>query len=124
MKENVFKRRTIKTSSSFVKTWDRLDRDPDYIKFGINMDLGEKLLRVMIKRKMTRQELADKMGITKRKLSNLFKGEKNFTTAILVKFCLALDVHLNFWKASVRELKSDIVVIKSRRKHDTVRKRK
>lgn len=54
----------------------------------------EKLWHILLDRKMTKENLREKCGISSNTIAKLGKG-KNVTTDILLKICIALECDIN-----------------------------
>jgi DNA-binding XRE family transcriptional regulator len=58
--------------------------------------LGQRIARIRKKRKLTQKELADKIGITRSRLSNYEIDRNRLYDELLIRFAIALDVSLDY----------------------------
>ncbi len=56
------------------------------------MNLGQKLHAIRLEKGLTQRELVQRSGIPQPNLSNIEKGQKDFTVSTLFRLCDALDI--------------------------------
>ena len=64
--------------------------DPDYIYEGLKYDLSEQLYKLMVKKGLTKKELAERMGVSPAYVSKIF-GADNISLRTVAKVLAALD---------------------------------
>jgi len=82
----------------FAQELEKYEKDPEVILEGLLFDINEKILEIMDKKKISRTNIADKLGVSPayitKLLDNLLEGKPNVTLKTLIKITLALDSKL------------------------------
>ena len=74
-----------------IKEWRRqFDGDPDFEFDLLAIDIGERIVERMELLKMTRTELAAKIGVSKARISQILSGHDNLTLKSLVAVAIGL----------------------------------
>lgn len=75
----------------------RAESSPDYWMGGPIAELTEDICRLMEEKKISRAELARRLGTSRAYVTKLLDGNANFTLATMVKLAMALDgaLHLH-----------------------------
>lgn len=55
-------------------------------------EIGENLRKLRLRKRMSQQEVADKLGSAKSYVSDIENGKRNFKMETLRQFCVILDV--------------------------------
>ncbi|MEO0069388.1 MAG: helix-turn-helix transcriptional regulator [candidate division WOR-3 bacterium] len=71
------------------------EKDPEYWVEYLKLAFSEEIGRLMDERKMSRAELARKLGVSRAYITRLFRGTFNPTLETLVKIALALDARVS-----------------------------
>ncbi|MEO0050517.1 MAG: helix-turn-helix transcriptional regulator [candidate division WOR-3 bacterium] len=71
------------------------EKDPEYWVEYLKLVFSEEIGRLMDQRKMSRAELARKLGVSRAYITRLFRGTFNPTLETLVKIALALDARVS-----------------------------
>lgn len=82
---------TLRTLLSFNDEEEKLDFEIDKI----NLSIISKVDTLMKKNKMTKKDLADKLGTSKSYITQLFNGDKVINLKILAKLQLIFDISFN-----------------------------
>ena len=88
-----------------AKTRERLERyehDPAYQAEKLSLAVTEEFARVMKEKGMSRKDLAERLGVSKARVSNILNGSPNLTLKTLAAVAVALDskVHLELTEPS------------------------
>jgi transcriptional regulator with XRE-family HTH domain len=78
----------------FNKLLDKYKNDPEYILQGIILRVSEKIAGLMQDRRMTRGQLAEKLGCSPAYVTKLLRGSENLTLRKLGEVSIALDADL------------------------------
>lgn len=70
---------------------DRAESSPDYWREAVVIQFTEGLCRRMEEKKISKAELARRMGTSRAYVTRLLGGEPNFTLGTMVKLALAVD---------------------------------
>jgi transcriptional regulator with XRE-family HTH domain len=70
---------------------DRAESSPDYWREAAVIQFTEGLCRRMEEKKISKAELARRMGTSRAYITRLLGGEPNFTLGTMVKLALAVD---------------------------------
>lgn len=70
---------------------DRAESSPDYWREAAVIEFTEGLCRRMEEKKISKAELARRMGTSRAYVTRLLAGEANFTLGTMVKLALAVD---------------------------------
>lgn len=70
---------------------DRAESSPDYWREAVIIQFTEGLCRRMEEKKISRAELARRLGTSRAYVTRLLGGEPNFTLGTMVKLALAVD---------------------------------
>ena len=84
----------MKDSSWFEDLHQEAENTFEYKLEGLELEITEKLLEIMEKNKVSRSQLASKLGVSKASISSFFKSGSNVTLKRLLKITQALDCHL------------------------------
>lgn len=85
----------MKASFEMWKTISKeLDNDFDYRHAKMMMGITENICKIMAQIKMSRTKLAEKMGVSRSRISEILNSPKNVTTETLLKIADALGAHL------------------------------
>ncbi len=77
--------------SSFADLWAAAENDDAYWTEKNILDFTTKLYQLMKHRKVTKKELAQRLGTSQAYITKIFRGNANFTLASMTKLVLALD---------------------------------
>ncbi len=77
--------------SSFADLWTAAENDDAYWTEKNILDFTTKLYQLMKHRKVTKKELAQRLGTSQAYITKIFRGNANFTLASMTKLVLALD---------------------------------
>jgi len=82
-----------------------LENDIDFQLEGVLIDINEQIIKHMIDQKMTRKNLADKLGYSKAYITRILQGNHNITVKTLLQIAMALDVEfsLNYKEKDIRK---------------------
>ena len=70
---------------------DRVESSPDYWREAAIIEFTEGLCRRMEEKKISKAELARRMGTSRAYITRLLGGDANFTLGTMVKLALAVD---------------------------------
>ncbi|HSN85995.1 MAG TPA: helix-turn-helix transcriptional regulator [Thermoanaerobaculia bacterium] len=70
---------------------DRAESSPDYWREAAIIEFTESLCRLMEEKKISKAELARRMGTSRAYITRLLGGDANFTLGTMVKLALAVD---------------------------------
>ena len=74
-----------------IKEWSRqYDGDPDFEFDLLAIEIGEHIVERMERKKMTRTELAARVGVSKARISQILSGNDNLTLKSLVAVAIGL----------------------------------
>lgn len=79
----------------FREFFERAENDPAYWVEGAILDFTEELCRVMKEKKISRVELARRLGTSPAYITKVLRGNANFTLASMVKLSRALGSELH-----------------------------
>ncbi len=77
--------------SSFADLWVAAENDDAYWTEKNILDFTTKLYQLMKYRKVTKKELAQRLGTSQAYITKIFRGNANFTLASMTKLVQALD---------------------------------
>lgn len=77
--------------SSFADIWAAAENDYAYWTEKNILDFTTKLYQLMKHRKVTKKELAQRLGTSQAYITKIFRGNANFTLASMTKLVQALD---------------------------------
>jgi transcriptional regulator with XRE-family HTH domain len=66
--------------------------DPEFIAEGLAIKITEKMLELLERRDLNQSWLADKMGVSRARISNILNAQPNMTLLTIAKIAVALDV--------------------------------
>jgi transcriptional regulator with XRE-family HTH domain len=82
-----------------TKTRKRLakyEHDPEYQAEKLSLAVTEELARVMREKGITKKELAERLGVSKARVSNILNGSPNLTLRTLATLSTALESEVRF----------------------------
>ncbi len=87
-------------------------KDPDFIAEGLAVKITEEMLECLEKRGLNQSWLAEKMGVSRERISRILNAKPNMTLLTIAKIAVALDVQpdvcLNAWDLRLIQADSDI----------------
>lgn len=75
------------------------------------LDLAYLFVNEMDRQGLSKKELAEKMGVSQSRLSNLLNTQPNMTLETIAQFELALDVNVSFELESANACSSEITTV-------------
>jgi len=89
-----------------AKTRERLERykhDPAYQAEKLSLAVTEEFARVMKEKGMSKKDLAERLGVSKARVSNILNGSPNLTLKTLAAISVALDsqIHLEITESRI-----------------------
>mgnify|MGYP001026280857 FL=1 len=75
------------------------------------LDLAYLFVNEMDRQGLSKKELAEKMGVSQSRLSNLLNTQPNMTLETIAQFELALDVNVSFGLESANACSSEITTV-------------
>src|SRR6266700_5557959 len=69
---------------------DGYDRDPDFVAEAVALHLIEQAIARMAEEGTTRAELAEQMGVTRQRISQIFNAPPNLTLRSIAQLAIAL----------------------------------
>ncbi len=76
---------------SCEELYQEAQKDPAYWTAKVTHSFAISLNNMMIKKNVTRTDLAKKVGVSKAYITKVLRGEVNFTIETMVKFAMALE---------------------------------
>ncbi len=83
------------TARWFNSVINEYENDIDFQLEGVLIDINEQIIKLMIEKKMTRKNLADKLGCSKAYITRILQGNQNVTVKTLLQIAKALDVEFS-----------------------------
>jgi len=80
----------LKPADRFKKLLDKYRDDPEYVAEGLLIDINEQIVELLESKKVTRSELAQKLGVSNAYITKLLNGNENLTIKQLVRLVVAL----------------------------------
>ena len=77
------------------ETLFKLARDPEFVAERLALTLAEDILRVMKDKKVSRSELARRMGVSRAYVTRMLDAPPNLTLLTISKVALALELEPN-----------------------------
>lgn len=95
--------------NEFDKLFKGLERDPEYIAIHAIHDFTLAIERRMIELGISRSALAEKLGVSRARVTQLLRGETNFTIESMVNLAVAVEgaVHISVEDMECRESEID-----------------
>lgn len=89
----------------FNSVINEYENDIDFQLEGVLIDINEQIIKLMIEKKMTRKNLADKLGCSKAYITRILQGNHNVTMKTLLQIAMALDVEfsLNYQEKDIQK---------------------
>ncbi len=81
--------------SSFADLWAEVENDDAYWTEKNILDFTTNLYQLMKHRKVSKKELAERLGTSQAYITKIFRGNANFTLASMTKLVQALDAKLD-----------------------------
>ena len=81
--------------SSFADLWAEVENDDSYWTEKNILNFTTNLYQLMKYRKVTKKELAERLGTSQAYITKIFRGNANFTLASMTKLVQALDAKLD-----------------------------
>ena len=102
--------------------------DPEFVAGELATDVIDETLNILAERKLTQTALAEKMGVSRKRVSYVFNASPNLTLLTIARIALALGVKPKVYLDSgrllihplnepfdVEELKTDYAIVSERR---------
>ncbi|MDD2388988.1 MAG: helix-turn-helix transcriptional regulator [Desulfobacterales bacterium] len=84
----------MKEHQSFAGLWAEVEKDDAFWTEKNILDFTTKLFQLMEHRKISKSELAERLGTSQAYVTKIFRGDANFTLSSMTKFVRALDAKL------------------------------
>ncbi len=75
---------------SYEELYQEAQKDPAYWTAKVTHSFAISLNNMMVEKKITKTDLAKKIGVSKAYITKVLRGEANFTVETMVKFSMAL----------------------------------
>ena len=75
---------------SYEELYQEAQKDPAYWAAKVTHSFAISLNNMMVKKNITKTDLAKKIGVSKAYITKVLRGEVNFTVETMVKFSMAL----------------------------------
>jgi transcriptional regulator with XRE-family HTH domain len=80
----------LKQAERFKKLQDKYQNDLESITEGVLLNINEQIVRLLERNRVTRSELAEKLGVSNAYITKLLNGNENLTIKQLVRLAVAL----------------------------------
>jgi len=84
----------MRTETSLESAVHEYHDDPEYILEGLLYDLTEQIVQAMQRQRVSRADLAERLGVSRAYVTQLLRGKPNTTLRTLVRVAAALGLKL------------------------------
>ena len=76
---------------TFKEIFEEAQKHDEFWAYSVILDFTENIYRLMIQKKMTKTDLAKKLGVSPAYMTKIFRGNANFTIETMVRLARAVD---------------------------------